>query len=464
MFQKVLVANRGEIAVRIIRTLRELGIASVAIYSEADVESLHVQLADEAVCVGDAAAQASYLNRQNILSAAILTGADAIHPGFGFLAENAGFAEMCAACQITFIGPQPATIELMGNKANAREFMRQANIPVIPGSDGFIADVAAAQAVAAKIGYPFLLKAAAGGGGKGIRKVTCAADVAPQFMAAQQEAELSFGDQRMYIEKVMTAAKHIEVQVFRDQQGHVVTFPERDCSAQRHHQKVLEESPCVLLTPSKREQLLALARKATTAMAYLNTGTLEFLMDQQQNFYFMEMNTRIQVEHPVTEMVTGIDLIREQILVASGAALSFRQQDIQIRGHAIECRLNAEDPLQNFLPAAGTIDYLYWPLGGLGIRIDSGVYAGSTVPPFYDSMIAKLITFAPERTQAIVKMSRLLQELVIHGITTNQQFSAALLTDSSYLAGTLTTNEISQHFLPQWLAQQKLGDEQHAAV
>ncbi|MFC6169050.1 acetyl-CoA carboxylase biotin carboxylase subunit [Loigolactobacillus jiayinensis] len=464
MFQKVLVANRGEIAVRIIQTLRELAIASVAIYSEADAESLHVQLADEAVCVGGAAVQSSYLNRQNILNAAILTGADAIHPGFGFLAENASFAELCAACQITFIGPRAATIELMGNKANAREFMRQAAVPVIPGSDGFIETLAQAQAVATTIGYPLLLKAAAGGGGKGIRRVDRATDLAPQFVAAQEEAELTFGDRQMYIEKVLTNAKHIEVQVFRDHTGQTVAFPERDCSAQRHHQKVLEESPCILLAAAKRQQLQQLARQATIAMDYLNTGTLEFLMDQQQHFYFMEMNTRIQVEHPVTEMVTGIDLIREQILVAAGVALSFRQADIQIRGHAIECRLNAEDPLHDFMPSAGTIDYLYWPLGGLGTRIDSGVYAGSVLPPFYDSMIAKLITFSPTREQAIKKMARLLQELVIRGVTTTQQFEQALLTDPEYLAGTLTTNALSQRFLPQWLAQQKLGDERHAAI
>lgn len=464
MFQKVLVANRGEIAVRIIRTLRELDIASVAVYSEADTESLHVQLADEAVCVGGASAQSSYLNRQNILSAAILTGADAIHPGFGFLAENADFAEMCAACQITFIGPRAATIELMGDKANAREFMRQADVPVIPGSDGFITTLAQVQQVADQVGYPLLLKAAAGGGGKGIRKVERATELAAQFTAAQKEAESSFSDQRMYVEKVMTHAKHIEVQVFRDHAGATITFPERDCSAQRHHQKVLEESPCILLTAAKRQELMQIARQATIAMDYLNTGTLEFLMDRQQNFYFMEMNTRIQVEHPVTEMVTGIDLIREQILVASGAALSVQQQDIQLCGHAIECRLNAEDPRHDFMPSAGTIDYLYWPLGGLGTRIDSGVYADSMIPPFYDSMIAKLITFSPEREQAISKMSRLLQELVIKGITTNQDFEQALLADPHYLAGTLTTNEVSQRFLPQWLAQQKLGDEQHAAI
>lgn len=452
MFQKVLVANRGEIAVRVLRTLKEMGIASVAIYSEADQDSLHVQLADEALCVGSGPAQDSYLNRENILSAAILTGAQAIYPGFGFLAEDAQFAEMCAACQITFIGPSAENIALMGDKARARQFMQQAKVPVIPGSDGFLENLAQAEKVAAEIGYPILLKAAAGGGGRGIRRLENDHDLRTHFAATQQEAQVAFGDGRMYLEKIIAPAKHIELQVIRDQQGQTVVFPERDCSAQRHHQKLLEESPCVLISPEQRAHLMTLVKQAAEALHYVNTGTIEFLMDQNQQFYFMEMNTRIQVEHPITEMVAQVDLIKAQLTVAMGQPLPWRQQDIKIHGHALECRLNAEDPTQDFLPVAGKIDYLYWPVGGIGVRIDSGIYAGSVVPPFYDAMLAKLITFAPERKAAIAKMQRLLQETIIRGVPTNREFEAVLLQDPTFLKGELTTMSVNQTVLPDWLA------------
>lgn len=396
MFSKVLVANRGEIAVRIIRSLKELGIKSVAIYSTVDRESLHVQLADEAVCVGTARPQDSYLNMKNILAAAIGTGAEAIHPGFGFLSENSQFVEMCEAVGITFIGPNSEIIDLMGNKANAREQMQKSGVPVIPGSEGFIETVEEAKKVANKVGYPVLLKAAAGGGGKGIRKVNDDNELTSLFEEAKREAQVSFGDKRMYLEKIMTNVKHIEVQIFRDKQGNVVYFPERDCSVQRNKQKMIEESPCLLITEEQRKELGNIAIKAANAINYVNTGTIEFLMDSQHNFYFMEMNTRIQVEHTVTEMVTGIDLVKAQVKVASGESLPFNQNDIQINGSAIECRINAEDPSKNFMPQVGKVRYLYFPVGNLGMRIDSDLYAGWEITPFYDSMIAKVISLGQD--------------------------------------------------------------------
>lgn len=450
MFTKVLVANRGEIAVRIIRSLRELGIQSVAIYSTADRDSLHVQLADEAVCVGGPRPADSYLNMRNILAAAVGTGAQALHPGFGFLSENATFAAMCAEVGVTFIGPRAATIDLMGNKEHAREEMKRAGVPVIPGSDGFVTSSAQAQRVADSIGYPVLLKAAAGGGGKGIRRVRTAADLAAAFTAAQAEARASFNDDRMYLEKIMERVKHIEVQVFRDRFGHAVYFPERDCSLQRNKQKVIEESPCALLTPAKRAELGQLAIKAVNEIDYLNTGTLEFLMDQDQHFYFMEMNTRIQVEHTVTEMVTGIDLVKAQLKVAAGQPLPFKQEDIRARGVAIECRINAEDPRQGFRPSTGRVDYLYLPVGNLGMRIDTALYPGAKVTPFYDSMVAKVIAHGNTRTEAIQRLERLLGEMVITGITTNQAFHQALLADPAFHQGTFTTNYLETEFLPRW--------------
>lgn len=455
MFSKVLVANRGEIAVRIIRSLKELGIKSVAIYSTVDRESLHVQLADEAVCVGTARPQDSYLNMKNILAAAIGTGVEAIHPGFGFLSENSQFVEMCEAVGITFIGPNSEIIDLMGNKANAREQMQKSGVPVIPGSEGFIETVEEAKKVANKVGYPVLLKAAAGGGGKGIRKVNDDNELTSLFEEAKREAQVSFGDKRMYLEKIMTNVKHIEVQIFRDKQGNVVYFPERDCSVQRNKQKMIEESPCLLITEEQRKELGNIAIKAANAINYVNTGTIEFLMDSQHNFYFMEMNTRIQVEHTVTEMVTGIDLVKAQVKVASGERLPFNQNDIQINGSAIECRINAEDPSKNFMPQVGKVRYLYFPVGNLGMRIDSDLYAGWEITPFYDSMIAKVISLGQDRHEAIEKVKRLLSEMLITGVKTNQSFYLDILKDKNFLDGKVTTEYLEQNFLPKWKEEHK---------
>lgn len=455
MFSKVLVANRGEIAVCIIRSLKELGIKSVAIYSTVDRESLHVQLADEAVCVGTARPQDSYLNMKNILAAAIGTGAEAIHPGFGFLSENSQFVEMCEAVGITFIGPNSEIIDLMGNKANAREQMQKSGVPVIPGSEGFIETVEEAKKVANKVGYPVLLKAAAGGGGKGIRKVNDDNELTSLFEEAKREAQVSFGDKRMYLEKIMTNVKHIEVQIFRDKQGNVVYFPERDCSVQRNKQKMIEESPCLLITEEQRKELGNIAIKAANAINYVNTGTIEFLMDSQHNFYFMEMNTRIQVEHTVTEMVTGIDLVKAQVKVASGENLPFNQNDIQINGSAIECRINAEDPSKNFMPQVGKVRYLYFPVGNLGMRIDSDLYAGWEITPFYDSMIAKVISLGQDRHEAIEKVKRLLSEMLITGVKTNQSFYLDILKDKNFLDGKVTTEYLEQNFLPKWKEEHK---------
>lgn len=450
MFTKVLVANRGEIAVRIIRSLHELGIKSVAIYSTVDRESLHVQLADEAVCVGGPRPQDSYLNMQNILAAAVGTGVQAIHPGFGFLSENSQFAEMCQECGITFIGPQAQTIDLMGNKEHARQQMKKIGVPVIPGSDIYINNVNEAIEVADRIGYPVLIKAAAGGGGKGIRRVTDAQEMKAAFHEAQSEARLSFDNDQMYIEKIMENVKHIEMQIFRDRFGHSVYFPERDCSLQINKQKVLEESPCKLITPTERKELGQIALRAVNGIDYLNTGTLEFLMDQDHHFYFMEMNTRIQVEHTVTEMVTGIDIVKAQVRVAAGAPLPFDQSDIQLQGAAIECRINAEDAEHGFIPSTGQVKYLYLPAGNLGMRIDTALYQGATVTPFYDSMIAKVITLGHNREEAIEKIKRLLNEMVIVGINTNQTFQQALLTDPTFISGQFSTAYLEKQFLPLW--------------
>lgn len=450
MFTKVLVANRGEIAVRIIRSLHELGIKSVAIYSTVDRESLHVQLADEAVCVGGPRPQDSYLNMQNILAAAVGTGVQAIHPGFGFLSENSQFAEMCQECGITFIGPQAQTIDLMGNKEHARQQMKKIGVPVIPGSDSYINNVNEAIEVADRIGYPVLIKAAAGGGGKGIRRVTDAQEMKAAFHEAQSEARLSFDNDQMYIEKIMENVKHIEMQIFRDRFGHSVYFPERDCSLQINKQKVLEESPCKLITPTERKELGQIALRAVNGIDYLNTGTLEFLMDQDHHFYFMEMNTRIQVEHTVTEMVTGIDIVKAQVRVAAGAPLPFDQSDIQLQGAAIECRINAEDAEHGFIPSTGQVKYLYLPVGNLGMRIDTALYQGATVTPFYDSMIAKVIALGHNREEAIEKIKRLLNEMVIVGINTNQTFQQALLTDPTFISGQFSTAYLEKKFLPLW--------------
>ena len=457
MFKIVLVANRGETAVRIIRSLKEMGIKTVAIYSVADQHSLHVQLADEAVCVGGNRPQDSYLNMKNILAAAVGTGAEAIHPGFGFLSENSEFVEMCEACGITFIGPHSETIELMGNKANARVRMQQSAVPVIPGSEGFIADAEEALKVAAKVGYPVMLKAAAGGGGKGIRRVDHEEDLVAAFNNAQREAQSAFGDGRMYLEKIMTNVKHIEVQVFRDRAGHMAYFPERDCSVQRNKQKMIEESPCSQLTAAERAHLGEIALRATEAIDYLNTGTIEFLMDQEHHFYFMEMNTRIQVEHTISEMITGIDLVKAQIIVAAGGDLPFTQDDVRISGHAIECRINAEDPQRNFMPAVGKVTKLYLPVGNLGVRIDSELYSGATISPYYDAMIAKVVAWGHDRDEAIAKMIRLLKEMRVEGVTTNQQFHLEILKDPVFRAGTFTTDYVETQVLPRW--KEKMGEE-----
>lgn len=450
MFSKVLVANRGEIAVRIIRSLKELGIKSVAIYSTEDRESLHVQLADQAVCVGSAKPKDSYLNMKNILAAAVLTGAEAIHPGFGFLSENSRFVELCEACGLVFIGPRSETIELMGNKANARIQMQKHDIPVIPGSTGFLEDVAEAKQVAKEVGYPVLLKAAAGGGGKGIRRVDTEKELANSFNEAKREAQMAFGDARMYLEKIMENVKHIEVQIFRDDAGNTVYFPERDCSLQRNKQKMIEESPCALITDAQRKYLGELAVKAAEAIDYRNTGTIEFLMDQDHKFYFMEMNTRIQVEHTVTEMVTGVDLVKAQVKVAFGQDLPFEQADIKLLGTAIECRINAEDPAKNFTPSVGKVDYLYFPVGNLGMRIDSDLYAGAKISPYYDSMIAKVIVLGENRHEAIEKLKRLLSEMVISGIKTNQNFYLTILEDQGFLDATFNTDYLERVLLPEW--------------
>lgn len=450
MFSKVLVANRGEIAVRIIRSLKELGIKSVAIYSTEDRESLHVQLADQAVCVGSAKPKDSYLNMKNILAAAVLTGAEAIHPGFGFLSENSRFVELCEACGLVFIGPRSETIELMGNKANARIQMQKHDIPVIPGTTGFLEDVAEAKQVAKEVGYPVLLKAAAGGGGKGIRRVDTEEELANSFNEAKREAQMAFGDARMYLEKIMENVKHIEVQIFRDDAGNTVYFPERDCSLQRNKQKMIEESPCALITDAQRKYLGELAIKAAEAIDYRNTGTIEFLMDQEHKFYFMEMNTRIQVEHTVTEMVTGVDLVKAQVKVAFGQDLPFEQADIKLLGTAIECRINAEDPAKNFTPSVGKVDYLYFPVGNLGMRIDSDLYAGAKISPYYDSMIAKVIVLGENRHEAIEKLKRLLSEMVISGIKTNQNFYLTILEDQGFLDATFNTDYLERVLLPEW--------------
>lgn len=450
MFSKILIANRGEIAVRIIRACRELGIRTVAVYSQADKEAMHAELADEAICIGPAKASESYLNAQQILSAAILTKAEAIHPGFGFLSENSQFAEMCEACNITFIGPKSETIDAMGNKIHARQLMQQANVPVIPGSDGAIVTVEQAIAIADKIGYPVMLKAAAGGGGKGIRKVLAKEDLAAAFQSAQQEAKAAFGNDEMYLEKIIYPARHIEVQILGDQYGNVLHFGERDCSLQRNNQKVLEESPSVVISKEKRAALGETAVRAAKAVNYQNAGTIEFLMDLDGSFYFMEMNTRIQVEHPVTEMVTGIDLVKKQIEVAAGEVLTIKQEDIRLTGHAIECRINAENPAFNFAPSPGKINNLLLPSGGMGLRVDSAMYSGYTIPPFYDSMIAKIIVHGENRFEALMKMQRALSELVTDGVVTNAEFQMDLISDPYVIAGDYDTAFLQEKFLPNW--------------
>lgn len=454
MFSKVLIANRGEIAVRIIRACRELGIQTVAVYSEADKEALHAELADEAICIGPAKAADSYLNVQQILSAAIVTKAEAIHPGFGFLSENSRFASMCEECNIVFIGPKSETIDAMGNKINARRLMIEAQVPVIPGSQGAISDVKEALTIAEEIGYPVMLKAAAGGGGKGIRKVLTKEELPQHFSSAQQEAKAAFGNDEMYIEKIVYPARHIEVQVLGDSFGNIIHLGERDCSLQRNNQKVLEESPSVLISASKRQELGAAAVRAAQAVGYRNAGTIEFLMDEAGEFYFMEMNTRIQVEHPITEMVTNIDLVKKQIEIASGEPLDIKQEDVKMQGAAIECRINAENPAFNFAPSPGKIHNLFLPGGGLGVRVDSAMYSGYTIPPYYDSMIAKVIVHGENRFEALMKMQRALAELVTEGVVTNAEFQMDLIGHPKVIAGDYNTAFLQEEFLPNWTPEQ----------
>lgn len=432
--QKVLIANRGEIAVRIIRACRELGISTVAVYSEPDRDSLHVRLADEAYCIGPMPAKDSYLNFTNIMSVATLTECDAIHPGYGFLAENADFAEICESCNIIFIGPSPDAINRMGDKAVAKETMKLAGVPIIPGSDGLVGDVEEAVMLGRDIGYPIIVKATAGGGGKGIRIAEDEESLVKQITAAQQEAQKAFGNAGVYLEKFLTGMKHVEIQIIADKHGNVVHLGERDCSVQRRRQKLIEEAPCSVLTPEIREAMGNAAVRAALAVNYSGVGTLEFLLGPDGQFYFMEMNTRIQVEHPVTEMVTGVDLIKEMISVAEGNPLSFTQEDIVINGWSIECRINAEDPERNFMPSPGKIGF-YLPPGGLGVRVDSAAYPGYTISPFYDSMIAKLIVWAPTRQEAVAKMKRALAEFAVEGIHTTIPFHQKLLEHPVFLDG-----------------------------
>lgn len=443
-FQKILIANRGEIAVRIIRACRELGIQSVAVYSEADRDSLHVKLADEAYCIGPVASKDSYLNLTNIMSVATLTECDAIHPGYGFLAENADFAEICESCNITFIGPSPEAISKMGDKAVAKQTMKDANVPVIPGSDGLIEDIDEAIMVARDIGYPVIIKATAGGGGKGIRIAEDEASLISQITTAQQEALNNFGNGGVYLEKYLTGMKHVEVQVIADKHGNAVHLFERDCSVQRRRQKLIEEAPCSTLSPELREAMGQAAVRAALAVQYSGAGTLEFLLGPDGKFYFMEMNTRIQVEHPVTEMITHVDLIKEMISVAEGNPLSFSQEDLSIHGWSIECRINAEDSERNFMPSAGHIPFYLAP-GGIGVRVDSAVYPGYTISPHYDSMIAKLIVWGATREEAIQRMKRALHEFAIDGIKTTIPFHLKVLDHEKFISGDFDIKFLEEH-------------------
>lgn len=443
MIKKVLIANRGEIAVRIIRACREMGIETVAVYSEADREALHTKLADEAVCIGPAASSESYLSMDRIISATIVTGADAIHPGFGFLSENAKFAELCERCHITFIGPKAKVIASLGNKQEARNTMITAGVPVIPGSEKSVCEVMEGAEMADRIGYPVIIKAALGGGGKGMRTAYSPEEFEQSFQTAQKEAQMAFGDGTMYIEHYVENPRHIEFQILADHYGNVIHLGERDCSIQRNHQKMIEESPSVALSVELREKMGEAAVKAAKAAGYVNAGTIEFLLDKNGSFYFMEMNTRIQVEHPVTEWVTGIDLVKEQIRIASGEKLSYTQEEVRLDGHAIECRINAENPEKGFRPSPGTITDMYLP-GGKGIRIDSAVYSGYCIPPYYDSMIAKLIVWAENRQEAIRKIQSALGETVIEGIDTNIDYQYEILNHPDYLSGNVDVGFIQK--------------------
>ncbi|CDB31497.1 biotin carboxylase [Clostridium sp. CAG:575] len=443
---KILIANRGEIAVRIIRACKEMNIKTVAVYSEIDKDALHTRLADEAICIGPANSMKSYLNVKNIIEAAMITKADSIHPGFGFLSENAQFAKICEESNIKFIGPKSNVIDLLGNKSKAKEMMKKEGVPVIPGSDGSIKDLKQAILVCEKIGYPVLLKAAAGGGGKGIRVVNSFEELETNYNVVKQEAKNSFNDDEIYIEKYIKEPRHVEIQIMADEYGNIVHLGERDCSIQRNHQKIVEETPSTIIDEKLRNKMGNVAIKAAKAAGYTSLGTVEFLVDSDKNFYFMEMNTRIQVEHPITEMRTGIDMVKEQIKIAAGEKLKFKQKEIEFRGHSIECRINAENPNKNFMPSPGKINEINLP-GGNGIRIDTAIYNGYTIPPNYDSMIAKIITFGVNRNEAISKMKRALEELVIDGINTNRDFLFEIIKNPNFIRGNFDTSFIEKEML-----------------
>ncbi|MFB6274956.1 MAG: acetyl-CoA carboxylase biotin carboxylase subunit [Halothece sp.] len=445
-FSKILIANRGEIALRILHSCEELGIATVAVHSTIDRNALHVQLADESVCIGQPPSSKSYLNIPNLIAAALTRNATAIHPGYGFLAENARFSEICADHQINFIGPTAEAIRAMGDKSTARENMQKAGVPVVPGSNGLVADDTVAYRVARDIGYPVMLKATAGGGGRGMRLVHNEGELSKLFQAAQGESEAAFGNSGVYLEKFIERPRHIEFQILADSYGNVIHLGERDCSIQRRHQKLLEESPSPALDPHLREKMGKAAVKAAQSINYVGAGTVEFLLDAHGDFYFIEMNTRIQVEHPVTEMVTGLDLIAEQIRIAQGEPLSLRQKDVEVRGHAIECRINAEDPEHDFRPQPGRISG-YLPPGGPGVRMDSHVYTDYEIPPYYDSLIGKLIVWGPTREAAIRRMKRALRECAITGVTTTISFHQKILETPAFLEGDVYTNFIEQHLM-----------------
>ena len=445
MFQKILIANRGEIAVRIIRACREMGIKTVAVYSEADRDALHAQLADEAVCIGPAAPSESYLNMERILSATVATKAEAIHPGFGFLSENSRFVEMCEKCNVTFIGPSAAVIDRMGNKSEARKTMMEAGVPVVPGTKEPVYTAEEALEAAKEIGFPVMIKASSGGGGKGMRISESEADFAENFNTAQRESVNAFADNTMYLERYVARPRHVEVQIVGDRFGNVVQLGERDCSIQRRHQKMIEESPSCAITEETRKKMGETAVLAAKTVGYESAGTIEFLLADSGEFFFMEMNTRIQVEHPVTEFVSGVDLVKEQIRVAAGLPLTVKQEDIQMNGHAIECRINAENPAKNFMPCPGTIENLYIP-GGNGVRIDTAVYNGYHIPPNYDSMIMKVIVHDRDRESAIAKMRSTLGEVIIEGVQTNLDFQYDILNQKDFLEGNVTTHFIEEHY------------------
>ena len=443
---KILIANRGEIAVRIIRACREMNIKTVAVYSEADKDALHTKLADEAVCIGPAESRKSYLNIKNIITAAYLTGSDSIHPGFGFLSENAEFAKICEESNIKFIGPKDEVIDLLGNKVKAKEMMIKAGVPVIPGSDGSVKSLDEALKISNEIGYPVMIKAAAGGGGKGIRICLNNEELVANFNLVKQEAKISFNDDEIYLEKFIKEPRHVEIQILADEHGNVIHLGERDCSIQRRHQKIIEETPSTYIDDKLRNKMGKAAVKAAKILGYTNCGTVEFLVDCDKNFYFMEMNTRIQVEHPITEMRTGIDIVKEQIRIAGGEKLKYKQDDIVFRGCSIEARINAENPDKNFMPCPGKIIGVNFP-GGNGIRIDTAIYEGYEIPPFYDSMIAKIIVCGSTRNEAIAKLKRALEELVIEGVTTNRDFVYEIIKNKDFIRGTFDTSFIEKNFL-----------------